>query len=234
MSSSSFLAAMKLAEVTAVLGFTSAILSCQAVTGERTVHPRQVPPGPRVERGILQGALPGSPSRDAEQKEFKNPSAQGSDSMDDFAPDSCRNLDPQSCAVGILVLERLNEERQRLGRGPLNWHPVLAFAAFDWSEEQGKVGFISHDGFPEQRDHRIQEAFGKGAVRVLGENVAYTELPRPGVKSPYELAGVFYKLWKESPSHYANMMAPQFEDVGMGFVLNQDRWYGTQLFSRKL
>lgn len=148
--------------------------------------------------------------------------------------EKCAGIAPDLCAAGVSLLGLLNQERHRVGVPPLEWNPVLAYVAHDWSQAQGRAGKMSHEGFPLERERVMEQAFPQSAVDIMGENVAYGQFPRAAPLRSEELAQIFYKLWKESPGHYQNMISPQFEAVGMGFSLHNGRWYGTQVFGKKI
>lgn len=145
---------------------------------------------------------------------------------------SCEGANEKLCAVGIKLLELINKERRKVGVSELTWSLELAYAAQDWSRQQGEEGKISHNGFPHQHELLLQKKFGDLEVQVLGENVGYTSIPLSLEQDSNYVANEFYKLWRDSPGHYRNMISSEFETIGMGFSRRGKNWYGTQIFGK--
>jgi uncharacterized protein YkwD len=217
-----------------VFGFAG-LWGCQEVPSSNR-SPSGDPPDPAsTEETVMEGNQNGELlPPPVEKKEASGSIPIPDESQSDLKVDTkkCERMEPSICAVGLSLLDLVNKERQRVGVQLLDWSPSLAFVACDWSKAQGSAGKMSHDGFPEARDNLLEKEFPASVVEILGENVAYGQFPRMKPLSPGELAQIFYDIWKNSPSHYRNMISLEFQAVGMGFSLHDGKWYGTQIFGK--
>ena len=104
----------------------------------------------------------------------------------------------------------LNELREREGIAPLRWNPASRLQ----KAARIRVHELEHS-FSHTRPHgedcdSVLAEVGLG-YRRTGENIAYgTRLTARGVIS----------MWNNSPGHHANMLNPQFQEVGLA------SWHG--------
>lgn len=139
-----------------------------------------------------------------------------------------------SPVAGRAILELVNEARRHArhcgdrslaATHRLTWNDALAAAALEHSEEMARLGYFSHtdpagDGVGERAHHRGY------AWRVVGENIA------AGLGSPAQVVAG----WLASPGHCANIMAPDFAEMGAGYVMDPKSELGiywTQAFGRR-
>lgn len=139
-----------------------------------------------------------------------------------------------SAEAGRTVLELVNEARRHARRcGDLNlaathrltWNDALAAAALGHSEEMARLGSFSHTdraggGVGDRARHQGY------AWRVVGENIA------AGLGSPAQVVAG----WLASPGHCANIMAPEFAEMGAAYVMDPKSELGiywTQAFGRR-
>jgi uncharacterized protein YkwD len=107
---------------------------------------------------------------------------------------------------------------------PLTMEPRLRCAARLYSKEMSDTGNFSHDSLDGTKfDTRIVRA-GYKPAGSLGENIA------AGQRSPSEVV----KGWLDSDGHCANIMAPNFKQIGIGYYKGsgaQSKAYWTQDFA---
>ena len=131
-----------------------------------------------------------------------------------FAPPPPRDL----AAISRQVLQLTNRVRalpQRCGATPFAPAPPLALnatlgqVALDYARDMAAYGYMNHVGrdgsSPQQRITRG----GYHWVEV-GENLA------SGIMSPADVVDG----WLHSPEHCANLMAPQYREMGVAFAVN--------------
>ncbi|HUE75605.1 MAG TPA: CAP domain-containing protein, partial [Chloroflexota bacterium] len=109
------------------------------------------------------------------------------------------------------MLELVNAERAREGLGALEFDNQLRDVAREHSVEMFELSYFSHTspvtGSPFDRLRRAGIGF-----LVAGENLAYA----PNVQIAHE--GLM-----NSPGHRANILRPQFGQVGIGVIRSQFR-----------
>jgi serine protease len=107
------------------------------------------------------------------------------------------------------VLDLVNVERAKAGAAPLAFHDALMRAAQAHSEDQAAHNQMSHTGSDGsnlgQRLTRVGYPF-----RTWGENVAY------GYATPVAVM----QGWLASPGHRANILNPNFNEIGIGIARN--------------
>lgn len=120
--------------------------------------------------------------------------------------------------AGAAVLRLVNEARRRGGvcgsqrfgsTAPLAWNERLAAASLAHSEDMAAKDYFDHvDGSGAKV---MQRASGHGyRWRHVGENIA------AGQGSPEQVVAA----WLTSPGHCANMLAPQFTEMGVAYAVN--------------
>jgi uncharacterized protein YkwD len=110
------------------------------------------------------------------------------------------------------VLARINAQRAARGLRPLRASRGLDAAAAYHSREMGAQGFFEHEsvnGAPFWK--RIQRFYpmGRGTWSV-GENIFW--------ESPDSSAASTVREWMASPPHRANILAPEWREIGIGAV----------------
>lgn len=107
---------------------------------------------------------------------------------------------------------------------PLTMEPHLRCAARLYSKDMSDTGNFSHNSLDGTTfDKRIVRA-GYKPTGSLGENIA------AGQRSPSEVV----KGWLDSDGHCANIMAPNFKQIGIGYYKGsgaQSKAYWTQDFA---
>lgn len=119
------------------------------------------------------------------------------------------------------TLRRVNQERAKQGVAPLVMDEVLTNMAQFKAEDMATRSYFAHRD-PEGRD--VNDWKGDFAYRpVVAENIAYST---EGVTDNIN------NLIK-SPGHYANMVDPRYEVLGVGIAAAGGKTYMTQHFSAR-
>ena len=128
--------------------------------------------------------------------------------------------------VGLEMLKLVNAERKRLGKSQLKWSDKLYELSRVRAEEirnNGHIRFFAANG--DVLKH-VRDDKGKSWITVfdkteferrgVGENLAGFTLPRNVYKAFSEktIAEILYNQWRNSPGHYANMIADAYTEFG--------------------
>jgi uncharacterized protein YkwD len=120
------------------------------------------------------------------------------------------------------VFQLVNEQRAAGGLAPLSRNAALDRAALSHSQDMAAGDFMSHFGSDGSNPaQRIQAAGYLGST--WGENVAIW----------YASAQAVMDAWMKSPGHRANILNPNFKEIGIAVVSRADatsRNYWTQDF----
>ena len=139
---------------------------------------------------------------------------------------------PRQEEAGRIILELVNVaraqarncgDRQFGAAPPVAWNAQLAQAALAHSSDMATHRRFSHQG--SDGSEAAQRATRAGyRWRHIGENIA------AGQTSPQEAV----QGWIDSPGHCANLMNPQFSEMGAGYAVSRVRFpgfpYWTQVF----
>jgi uncharacterized protein YkwD len=116
--------------------------------------------------------------------------------------------------VEAATLCAVNEQRVQNGLAPLTLNTVLQGAALEHSQDMVQHHFFSHDSNSgedfEDRILRFQYA-PTNVQFVAGENLAWGTL---SLSTPDAIV----TSWMNSPEHRANMLSPDFKELGVGVV----------------
>lgn len=118
------------------------------------------------------------------------------------------------------ILRKVNELRAQQGLGSVTRYTQLDSVAQGWSEQMVVQRSMGHN--PSFADQYPSGWAG------ASENVAI----RYGSSSD-DVGAQLFDQWYNSPGHYANMVAPEANAVGIGIIYDQstDTWYATQNFA---
>jgi uncharacterized protein YkwD len=123
------------------------------------------------------------------------------------------------------VLQLVNAQRAASGLAPLVRNEVLDRAALSHSQDMAAGGFMSHTGSDGSNPgQRIQAAGYTGST--WGENIAIW----------YASAQAVMDAWMNSPGHRANILNPNFREIGIAVVYRADsasHYYWTQDFGAR-
>lgn len=119
----------------------------------------------------------------------------------------------------------VNKEREKLGLSPLSFSLPLSFLARRHSQDMALREYISHlsSSGKVYTERLVEDSF---YFRKNGENVAFSSGP---------VAELIHKGFMESPGHRANILDPDFDEVGIGVIFKEGNgYYTTQDFIRSL
>ncbi|KAK9716837.1 hypothetical protein K7432_006625 [Basidiobolus ranarum] len=122
--------------------------------------------------------------------------------------------EPSSQQIGDvnLMLEAVNQERQKVGAPSLKLDSRLVAAAQAHSDYQARTKTLTHDEGSADPAERIRKAGVK--YSAYGENVA----------SGYSTIQQVMKGWMNSDGHRKNILNARFTHMGSGFNNNGDYW----------
>lgn len=116
------------------------------------------------------------------------------------------------------VFDLVNEERRARGLEPLEWDQQLAQLAREWSRGMADDGSLEH-----QDPHQMLER--TDGLTGVGENIFRSTGPVP--------VSTVHVRWMRSDGHRANVLRPEFDRLGVGFVCTEDgQVFATQRFGR--
>lgn len=118
------------------------------------------------------------------------------------------------------VLDYVNEERRAVGLPPLLLSDSLNTAATIRAQEMATHNLLSHTRPNGTECFSVFQEVGIPAT-IIGENIAYG----------YQTSAGVFEAWKNSPTHYANIIKPNYQYIGIGIVSKDGTYYWTQLFS---
>ncbi|MDJ0985798.1 MAG: CAP domain-containing protein [Desulfobacterales bacterium] len=123
------------------------------------------------------------------------------------------------------VIDLVNIERDAEGLPPLSYDASLATAAQGHSEDMGLQNYFSHTGL-DGRTACVRITDAGYTWNYCGENIA------AGQPTPEDVIDT----WMASPGHRANILNPNFCDIGVGYAYVASSNYGhywTQNFGRR-
>ncbi|MEN8957302.1 MAG: CAP domain-containing protein [Flavobacteriales bacterium] len=143
-----------------------------------------------------------------------------------------------------LIISKVNKLREKRRKTALTRNHILGLAASNQAEFLKKNKKLSHT----QRSRKSKTPMDRtdlygGRFSYVGENIAYTYLYEPVkgaaneertvvLRSYEETAEYFYQLWKNSKTHYKNMIDGDFAltRIRFSFDSKTKRIYGVQVF----
>jgi len=140
--------------------------------------------------------------------------------------------------LGRILTKKVNHLRKQKNKVPLKQDLSLAKAAKLHSSYMAKHSKLSHqEANGDQKNPSDRVALFDKTFVTIGENILYTKpihLPL-NKKTLQTLATTMFLLWKNSPSHYKNMIFEKYELSGFGFKYQTKtrRIYATQVFGKK-
>lgn len=118
------------------------------------------------------------------------------------------------------ILELMNQKRTEAGLKPLTLDNTLIKVARYKSDCMIQKNFFDHTNPDGTKWTNWLQALGY-SYNTTGENIAY---------NTYDAVELFNQWWN-SPGHRANMMNASYNKVGIGVILGNGKYMGTQTFS---
>lgn len=138
-------------------------------------------------------------------------------------PRQAAQQDPAQLVAQVVTL--VNAERAKQGAGPLQANDNLMRSAQDYSVILGQGTCFEHTcaPVPELRN-RVTNA-GYGGFSRIGENIAAGD----------QTAEAVVASWMTSPGHRANILNPEFKEIGVGVTRSQGEFgiYWVQVFGTR-
>jgi uncharacterized protein YkwD len=128
------------------------------------------------------------------------------------------------------IFRLTNEFRKEQGQTPLKWNKALDGAAAYFAAYMARTDKFGHTTDGNEPTERMT-AYGYDSC-VDAENIAH-QRERRGV-STGALAQKFFEIWRDSPPHRENMLAPDLTEIGIaiGYSPASNRYYAVQNFGR--
>ncbi|PLX25308.1 hypothetical protein C0580_02820 [Candidatus Parcubacteria bacterium] len=119
------------------------------------------------------------------------------------------------------IVQLTNNFRQSLNLGTLTVNTSLQNAALNKAQDMLVNEYFSHVG-PDNKSLRTWLLESGYAFRVAGENLAIG----------FSSAESVFSAWQKSPTHYANIIDPEFTEIGVGAVNGTYKGYETTLVAQ--
>lgn len=129
-------------------------------------------------------------------------------------------LNNQSSSIEREVARLVNLERQKAGLAPLTFSEELARVARIKSQDMADKNYFSHTSPTYGDPFQMMRSFGI-KFGYAGENIA----------KGYRSAESVMNGWMNSSGHRANILNPNFNKIGVGYVEARGTTYWTQLFT---
>ena len=119
------------------------------------------------------------------------------------------------------IVQLTNTLRQSLNLGILQQSPALQSAALNKAQDMVINEYFAHIG-PDNKSLKTWLLESGYAFKVAGENLAVG----------FSSAESVFNAWKKSPTHYANIIDPEFTEIGVGAVNGTYKGYETTLVAQ--
>jgi uncharacterized protein YkwD len=131
---------------------------------------------------------------------------------------------PSAASVESRSAQLINEARRAEGLAALPVDPLLSDIARRHSEDMRDRGYFGH---VDPNGHGFSDRLIEGGVAfsLVGENLAR-------VGSSPDPASLAHDAFLGNPGHRANMLNPEFTEVGVGVARSSSTYWITQLYIR--
>ncbi|MCR2043873.1 CAP domain-containing protein [Anaerosalibacter massiliensis] len=130
------------------------------------------------------------------------------------------NIQTSANAEELEVVKLVNIERKKAGLSPLTHSDELSKVARVKSQDMADKNYFDHNSPTYKDPFTMMKNFGI-KYRQAGENIA----------KGYSSADSVVKGWMNSPGHRANILNPNFNKIGVGYVNKGGTTYWTQMFT---
>jgi len=114
------------------------------------------------------------------------------------------------------VVDLVNQQRAAAGLAPLRINDTLTDDAQSYADYMAKANFFAHQGPDGSNLETRADAAGYTTWTFLAENLA------AGQPTPQRVV----QAWMNSPSHRANILAPDATEIGLGHAFGPGTTYG--------
>lgn len=128
------------------------------------------------------------------------------------------------------IIELTNEEREKNSLSPLKYNSTMRQYAIVKGEDMVKNDYFAHEDL---KGNLMIYYIEKDGVKysAWGENLSWNS--DYNFKTSYEAAEFFVNGWMNSPGHRANILNPNFQEIGVGVVKSGNEYFGIQQFYTK-
>lgn len=135
--------------------------------------------------------------------------------------------DPGTLELDKQLFELCNRERARENLPPYKPVERLAHCAREHSREMAELKYFSHTSPTEGRKTKRDRVTAVGLEpRLIAENIYMAR----GCK-PQDAVAKAMAAWMKSPGHRANILNPEYTQLGVGMWVSGDEIHITQVFS---
>lgn len=129
------------------------------------------------------------------------------------------------------ILNLVNQERAKVGADPLKIDQQLDQTADLHSQDQANMDKMTHQGSNGSQPWDRVDATGYEWSKVA-ENVSQVALDPETVMYGGMVGNIDMQGWMESSVHRANILDPDFKEIGVGYAVSGDGSpYWTQVFA---
>ncbi len=135
-----------------------------------------------------------------------------------------------------LILTKINKLRIEQNVDTLLLDDALSKAAGYHSRYMARYNRLKHEESSKKNKtpfNRVQK-YSK-EYELVGENILFVSHKGSKVKAKNleNIASEIFSAWKNSPTHYENMINPQYSMCGFGFAIGKDKLYATNVFGTR-
>jgi uncharacterized protein YkwD len=128
------------------------------------------------------------------------------------------------------IHELTNEARRRRELPGLTWHSGLAYAGRIHARDMGRRDYLDHINKDNQGPPARAAEYGVWEFATIGENIA---VHPPGAETQEEMAKKLFDLWRNSESHWGNILKPDYTHHGTGvYITETGKAYAAQEFGQ--
>ncbi|KZO00318.1 S-layer homology domain-containing protein [Bacillus badius] len=155
---------------------------------------------------------------------LKHNEASGQDQkLTDPQPPAKQPVTDHQADISQQILQLVNQERAKAGLGALRYADDVAKVARLKSEDMAKNNYFDHTSPTYGSPFKMMDRFGIHYT-FAGENIA----------AGYSTAEAVMKGWMNSPGHRANILSPDYAEMGIGIAKGGDYGiYYTQMFVKR-
>jgi uncharacterized protein YkwD len=115
------------------------------------------------------------------------------------------------------VISLVNTERSKAGLGSVSKNGQLTNSAQGYAQYMADANFFAHEGPNGSTFITRNKDAGYYPYHYLGENIA------AGQRTPQEVM----TAWMNSSGHRANILKPEYKEIGVGYTSKSGTTYGT-------
>ena len=129
------------------------------------------------------------------------------------------------------VFHHTNRARKRHGLKPLTSHRSLIGSSREHSAWMGTTARFSHTGVNGTEPYQRAKSHGF-PTEFVGENIAQHWAKGRGRKQDWKLGQEAVAGWMKSPGHRANILNAEYDRIGIGVSVRNDKVCLTQNFGK--